>query len=286
LVLAANNAESPFPFGTLISTKTYSVVKRITFDGTNNTPKATNGAEQCQWSEKTGKFYISIPEINGPGDNSVAGGVAVIDPKTMKVETTFVISHNSCAGPQGLSLGPDHQALLGCNSPNPTNSTAIIDIRNGNIIATLANESGADEVWYNPGDGQYFLARSSAVDTHQLLGVIDAAHPMADASGIFSLAGAPNDHSVAADPIKNQVYTPIAARGTGATACGAAGSPAALQGCIAVWTAVGKDDQCLAEGAPVITADADGGAVFMNGRCRDRDGHHGDDRHDNDRHDH
>src|SRR5215470_11752108 len=65
LVLMANDAESPAPFVTLISTETYSVVKKIVFDGTNNTVKATNGIEQCQWNPRTGKFYLNIPEING-----------------------------------------------------------------------------------------------------------------------------------------------------------------------------------------------------------------------------
>src|SRR5882672_12584723 len=78
LVLMANNAETPFPFASLVSTKTYGIVKKITFDGTAGTPKAVNGAEQCQWSHRTGKFYIAIPEVDGTGG---AGGVAVIDPK-------------------------------------------------------------------------------------------------------------------------------------------------------------------------------------------------------------
>src|ERR1700676_4202080 len=115
LVMVANNAETPFPFGTLIDSTSHTIKKKIVFDGTNGTPKATNGAEQCQWSPRTGKFYISIPEISGPGDNSVAGGVAVIDPQSMKVEKTFTISHDSCAGPQGMAIGPENQILLGCN---------------------------------------------------------------------------------------------------------------------------------------------------------------------------
>ena len=37
-------------------------------------------------------------------------------------------------------------------------------------------------MWYNPGDGQYFLARSSAAAATQLLGVIDARSGQADTS--------------------------------------------------------------------------------------------------------
>jgi hypothetical protein len=47
LVMVANNADSP-PFASLISTTTYSVVKKIPFDRTNGAPNSNNGAEQCQ----------------------------------------------------------------------------------------------------------------------------------------------------------------------------------------------------------------------------------------------
>src|SRR5215510_534753 len=67
IVLAANNAEDPFPFVTFFTVRGHRAVKKIVFDGTNNTPKATNGIEQCQWSPRTGKFYITVPEVNGPG---------------------------------------------------------------------------------------------------------------------------------------------------------------------------------------------------------------------------
>ena len=77
LVMAANNADSP-AVRQLISTTTYAVVKKIPFDGTNGAPNSNNGAEQCQWDHRTGKFYISIPGI--VGQPAGTGGVAVIDP--------------------------------------------------------------------------------------------------------------------------------------------------------------------------------------------------------------
>ena len=93
----------------------------------------------------------------------------------MQVETTFVIPFASCQAPQGMAIGPDHQILLGCNGAGGANNpTAIIDDRNGHVIKTLANESGSDMVWFNDGDGHYFLARSSSVGANQLLGVVDA----------------------------------------------------------------------------------------------------------------
>lgn len=244
LVMVANNAEAPFPFVTLISTATYMALKRITLDGNNGTPKATNGAEQCQYDERTDRFYISVPEINGPGDNSASGGVAVID-HTGKVETTFVVPVAQCSGPQGLTIGPDHQILLGCNGAvNANASTVVIDDRNGHVLATLNNESGSDEVWYNPGDGHYFLARSSAVGTSQFLGVIDAERLKEDASVVTTGKGTGigTAHSVAADPVRNQVYVPIPSSATGGL-CSAAGGNSA-NGCIAVFTTPHDDQVC------------------------------------------
>jgi hypothetical protein len=241
LVMVANNADIP-PFASLISTDTYSVVKKIPFDGTNGAPKSNNGAEQCQWSHQTGKFYISIPGIAGQPTGT--GGVAVIDPVTQKVENTFIVPLSSCEAPQGMALGPDHQMLLGCNGPGGGNHpTAIIDERNGHVIKTLNNQSGSDMVWFNPGDGHYFLARSSAVAATQLLGVVDSDGISQDQSLVTRNPGV-NAHSVAADPILNQVYVPIPGTSptstTTTTTCSSAGGNDTL-GCIAVFTTT-KDD--------------------------------------------
>ena len=146
------------------------------FDGSNGAPNSNNGAEQCQWDQRTGKFFISIPGIVGQPTGT--GGVAVIDPVSMKVETTWIVPFASCEAPQGMAVGPDHQILLGCNGAGGANHpTAVIDDRNGHVIKTLANELGSDMVWFNEGDGHYFLARSSAFGTNQLLGVVDADLP-------------------------------------------------------------------------------------------------------------
>ena len=238
LVMVANNADDP-PFATIISTADYSVKATIKFDGTNGAPKSNNGAEQCQWSHRTGKFYISIPGIDGQPAGT--GGVAVIDPKTKTVEDTFIVPLASCEAPQGMALGPDHQMLLGCNGAGGANHpTAIIDERNGKVIRTLANQSGADMVWFNPGDDHYFLARSSAVAPTQLLGVVDSEGIRQDQSvPTTTTTGAPNAHSVAADPVMNQVYVPIPGNNK-STVCSAAGGDDGL-GCIAVFTTPNDD---------------------------------------------
>jgi hypothetical protein len=243
LVMAANNADDP-PFASIISTQTYKVVAQIPFDGSNGAPKSNNGAEQCQWSPRTGKFYISIPGIDGHPDGE--GGVAVIDPKTKTVVKTFIIPVAQCAAPQGMAVGPDSQILLGCNGQSPPNghrNTVIINERSGAVVGRLPNLGGDDEVWFNPGDGHYFLAGGQNIP--EQLGVVNSAGHRADA--IVITAQNPNAtgrraHSVAADSNRNEVYLPIpavndaAAPGYSSLLCGSTAT-AQAQGCIAIFSA-------------------------------------------------
>jgi hypothetical protein len=261
IILMANDADSP-PFITFWDSRKshhFQNLGRITFDGaTPKTPHATNGIEQCQYDPRSHRFLLNLPEINGPGDNTGNGAVAVINPHDLtKPERIFVLDHNKCAGPQGMAIGPDHQVLLGCNAPsgitatNPNGngnfSTVVIDDDADRILATINNESGADEVWFNPGDGHYFLGRSGAVPPPpapqtQFLGVIDSLKDRADPS--VPTATKPNppaasSHSVAADPLRNQVYVPIGANS--GTTCSSVGGSDAL-GCIAVYTTKHDDE--------------------------------------------
>jgi hypothetical protein len=132
-------------------------------DGMGGSPKATNGIEQCEYRTRTGKFYLNIPEVNGPGDHLVAGAVLVINPRPCQ-------SRRPGRRPRRLRRAaghgewPSNQILLGCNAPSGNGKatpTVIINERSGAITHVLDNESGSDEVWFNSNDGHYFLARPS-----------------------------------------------------------------------------------------------------------------------------
>jgi hypothetical protein len=227
----------------------------VPFGSKKATPKATNGIEQCQWDRRTGKFYVNIPEVNGPGNDTAPGAVVVITPGTPAViDAVWSVPLSKCAGPQGMAIGPEDQILLGCNDPNKTvPSTVIISDTTGKVIETVANQDGSDEVWYNDGDGSYFLGRSGGANP-QKLGIIDvSADP--DVSDQDVTTGLPNTtssphgtaHSVAADPIFNQIYVPIPSTADGTVCSGASGSDA--QGCIAVFTSTSADDP----GIPLVS---------------------------------
>ena len=250
-VLIANDAEhdnpANWPFVTFISTTDYSILGKITMDGTKGTPLATNGIEQCQWSKSTGMFYLAIPEVNGPGDDSKPGAVLEISPHTMKIVRTFTIPIGVCAGPQGMALGPEDQILLGCNNPAPHHvpSTVIISAHSGHVIHVLANEDGSDEVWYNPADGHYFLARSGGAGTAQHLGVVDAQTGREDTSSVTGVIGTGHGgaHSVAADKLTKHVFVPIPSTAGGMVCSSATETPGSDKlGCIAVYSTL-KDDE-------------------------------------------
>jgi hypothetical protein len=271
IVLAANNASSPWPILSFIQGKGHQVIKQIALDGTTGTPPATNGAEQCQWNPRTGQFYVSIPEFNGPGDNSAPGGVAQIDPVTLTVVQTLTVPLSACSGPQGMAIGPANglnggtgQILLGCNGgPNQpaTRPTAIVDDNlNPSTIFTVPQEWGSDMVAFNSANNHYGLARSSATP-NQVLGVIDSLGGSTDPDLFVKPAGAPNAHSIAADPVHNTFFFPTP---TGSTLCSSVGGNDA-QGCILVLNIQNDDDDngggkvisrstaaCTAEGAPVV----------------------------------
>jgi hypothetical protein len=176
----ANNAEDP-PFITAVDMFTHTIIGQIVFNGFNGTPNASNGIEQCAFNPRDGMIYVTVPEITpqprpavGPGNNTIAGGVARIDPVALKVVATTVIPITMCSGPQGLAVGPVvgtyGELLTGCNgSPAPafaalTRSTTIIDDGSasgvfGNPIA-LPFQAGNDMVAFNPNDNHYYLARS------------------------------------------------------------------------------------------------------------------------------
>jgi hypothetical protein len=199
----------------------------------------------------------------------------------LSIEKTVLLNHNDCAGPQGMAIGPDNQILLGCNAPSgltdvpatPTTpatttnngsfSTVVIDDE-VHITKILNNESGADEVWFNPGDGHYFLARSSA-NGGQFLGVVDSESLNEDGSVATNAAGKGNVHSVAADPVFNFVYVPIPNTDTDGICASGGGTNGS--GCIAVFKAP-HDDRCVAEGMPVIRVGERGDPDFFRNRCR------------------
>jgi hypothetical protein len=244
ILAAANNADTP-PFITLFDTRTKTILGKMVFTTAGVGVDAQNGIEQAQYSRETGLFYVSVPQV---GATLSTGGVSVIDPHTMKVIRTLLVSNCS---PAGLALGPHHEALLGCSAAFGTPAKTIsvmIDITStstaldGAVVGTVPL-GGSDEVWYDPGTVHYFLAARSNLNAAgvvtPVLGSIDAIAHTLDPS----VSTSTTSHSVAADKDSHLVFVPIgfvpstAAPGTDAT------NPCPTHGCIAVYRAHSEHEE-------------------------------------------
>ena len=279
-LLVINNADTP-AFGTLISvslTCQLTIRGKINFTsaGTGGLVNATNGAEQPVWDPLTQRFYVSIPEVNGPGGGGPNGGVVQITPGGA-VAAFYPI--NFCQ-PAGLTVGPNGDLLVGCNtvfdfqgkacsavvpSPSPAGSPAgapAICSANGNPQTVICNPSrgctpsngsqvavygvgGGDEVWFNPGDGNYYVTASNN-PLGPSLGVIKSVSnnltqilpTLPPTVAVPNVHGSGTAHSVAASSLNNHVYLPLPANNAYTTVFdGGVLNNGCGEGCVAVFSA-------------------------------------------------
>jgi len=191
LLLVINNADTP-AFATLINVSSSCVMnqpKTIFFTADNG----ALGAEQPVWDPGTQRFYVSIPQI---GSNPANGGVIKINPNGGAIEAVYPINFVS---PAGLTLNPNTGDLLvGSNTvfdtsgkactnvvpaPQGVNTTAppapltctggiaapqaaICNPRpgrdcTGDALVAVPGIGGGDEIWFNSGDGNYYVTGSN-----------------------------------------------------------------------------------------------------------------------------
>src|SRR5438552_3147650 len=142
-LLTVNNAAEPLPFATLFAAngdRNHSSVReltRITID--DKLFPGSAAIEQPAWDPKTRRFYVSVPILGenpkgcltGPAAKVTCdGGMMVIDPANftsgIMVLGAFdpatnrgVVPLTAC-GPNGATLGPHDNLLLGCTVANNT----------------------------------------------------------------------------------------------------------------------------------------------------------------------
>ena len=205
-------------FITLISTQPvlagqhHQILKKIVFDGTNGTPNSSGGIEQSVYSPDTGLFYIVAS--NGAND-----AVAVIDPRdpdSIGVVQLYPISN---CGATGASL-KKYTLFVGCGG----GPVQFVDIRDGNILGTVQQVSGVDEVWYDAGNN-LFVTTSFPPDS-TIYTIDGTTLKLSQSIPVTGIQGAM--HSAASDYVTKQIFIPVPA---GGSVCG----PAPNTGCIAVF---------------------------------------------------
>ena len=270
VLLVINNADTP-PFGTFITVNPATCVltpptaaNKLTLDAAHGVD-AQNGAEQPVWEPVTRRFYLSIPQV---GTTVSHGAVVRIKPGATSVAASDVLGVDFCS-PAGLAVGPQQDLFIGCNAVfdtagnvwNPTGTLTaapqdvIIDAKDGSINAHVYGVGAGDEVWFNPGDGNYYATgngspfRPLPAATAQgatPLGVVGATDGTVlqqlttyNVPAVLPMHPAGSAHSVAANAANNLIFVPLGANNAfSAFAVPHDGSSASLDcatGCIAVF---------------------------------------------------
>src|SRR5712691_6561472 len=234
-LLTANNAEDP-PYGDLFAangdrhTSAVVLLTKVLIDATIVPAGFGLSIEQPTWDPTTKRFYVSVPVIaNNPagcnfngdaGPVTCDGGLLVVDPATVSGGTavigafdpatnTGVVKLHAC-GPNGATVGPHDNLLLGCTpANNPSNvSTLVINAATKNF-ANIGNIVGSDEVWFNKGDGRYYTgsnrncAPAGCPAQAAVLGGIDGTSVL-----IGTIPLSSGSHLVAADSKRNLIFVP------------------------------------------------------------------------------
>jgi hypothetical protein len=109
--------------------------------------------------------------------------------------------------------------LVGCGSKSGV--SVVINVRDGKTVAVIHQVGGSDEVWYNPGDRNYYLAARDD-PRGAVLGVIDADSN----TWVQNVKTTPGAHSLAANRANGHIYVPM-------------GPPRCVPGCIGVFARTG-----------------------------------------------
>ncbi len=259
MLLAVNNAEDP-PFATLFTANgddesdSVTVVTKITVDPTIIPVGSGLSIEQPAWDESTQRFIVSVPTIKdnptgcsydaqNAGAPPCSGAILVIDPTNLATPIEKIVPLIHC-GPNGASVGPNGNVMVGCtpNNQSGDNETTVINAKNFHYV-DVGNLTGSDEVWYDAGSGRYYTG-SSAMPGGAVLGVVDG-------ETNFLLETIPQSsasHSVAADRRRFKVFVPQVAP---KSVVGAGGDVTTVgqqicgttNGCIAVYTAPRAKDE-------------------------------------------
>jgi hypothetical protein len=265
MLLTVNNADEP-PFANLFAAngdRNHSsalilsriIINPVLFPG-------TPAIEQPAWDPTTKRFYVSVPVLgnNPPGCVSgpppavtCDGGLMVIDPTTVTRGTmvigafdpatnTGVVKLSDC-GPNGATVGPHDNLLLGCTQANnPANRSTLVINATTKHFSHVNGIVGSDEVWFNKGDGRYYTgsnrncAPSGCPAQAAVLGVIDGTSVL-----IETIPQSSGSHSVAADSKRNRIFVPesapVSVVGSGGdTTTVGAGICGSTNGCVAVYS--------------------------------------------------
>ncbi len=246
LVLVANNAplsvsapHAPIdPYATFISADPpFAALGHISFAG-------AGGLEQPLWDPGLRRFLLTVPGKITGGVVVTKPSVAVINSTTMLVEKSFAFDCQALAGVTsasitGIALAPFQHALVSaCSRP------IVFSAVSGHVFNVITQVGGGDEVWFNHGDGNFYVTGpDTSTPPVQSLGVIDAETSMwlqnvADVRGKNPAAFAENNRIFTVVQINAAIVANPATDNSTCSQFGFKGT-----GCIAVFTHLDDDER-------------------------------------------
>jgi hypothetical protein len=247
IIMIANDQPTPaapatvaWPYATFVSTDNYKILGQIIFTG-------AGGAEQPVWDAAIQRFLITLP-----GTAAQAPEVAIIDPKNLALG---VVNHYSfpCAslpggtgtGANGAALGAfQHLLISACGEP------VVVNALTGAVIHVIRDVGGGDEVWYNPGDGRFYVTSSDNTVVVPAGGTAPTVLGVLDAEDSSWLQNVPDmgGRNPSAFPENNRVFSTVRTTATFVsnpstdnTICASFGLKGT--GCIAVFTHKAGEDE-------------------------------------------
>jgi hypothetical protein len=179
----------------------------------------------------TGLFITSNPNNNA---DPHFGAVEVVDPTGFSKcsggicpVVTKQLFINDCM-PGSEVQGPGAQVLIGCIThdgmqfPPVTYLYDFTTPTSPTVVAAIDQVGGVDEVWFNPGDQNYYLAARD-MPNGPVMGVINAT----DQVWLMNAPTNSNSHSISADSSNNHIFVPMQSGGP----CGTQRS----DGCVGVF---------------------------------------------------
>ena len=162
------------PYATFINADPpYNVLGHITFVG-------AGGLEQPRWDDQTQRFLITVPGKMIGTMIVTLPSIQVINPTTMVSEKTYPIDCQAIAGVTsvsvtGIVLRPN-QHILASACGFPVILSLDEQATKINVIKVIKQVAGGDQVWFNPGDGRFYVTGLDMTTPTgvQSLGVINA----------------------------------------------------------------------------------------------------------------
>ena len=174
-----------------------------TFHFSPQDPEKWGGLEQSVWDPRTSLFYQAVPGVTDDSGKLVTPGeidaFSPIPVNGVGQRVARIMVPDCVNGPAGLVRARNQTLIGACD-----NGGVVVKIPNGDVHKMIPNVGGADELWFNVGDGNvYFAIRGGQ------LGVADAESD----HFLTSLPTGSGAHSVAANIGNNHIFVPVPLQG-------------------------------------------------------------------------